>query len=198
MLYRGLIVLSLALLLQGCIAAAAVLAAGGAATASGMLASDPRTFQVIKEDKDIASQINDKIANDPQMTSVTHISASSYNHVVLLTGEAYTAALRKQAADYAQQITKPPVKRIFNEITIGVPVSASVTSKDATITTKIKARMLATENLKSNNFKIVTENGTVFIMGIASRTQANMAADVAQKTEGVKRVVKLVEYEQMD
>ncbi len=54
--------------------------------------------------------------------------------------------------------------------------------------------MFANRELKSNNFKIVTENGVVFILGIASAKQADLAASIARKSAGVKKVVKLIEY----
>ena len=174
--------------LPGCIAGAFV--AGGAA--AGGLASDSRTLETITEDEDITHQANRQIAADQTLMQQAHIMAVSYNHVVLLAGQVPNATLREKAARLVQKV--PKVKRIFNEITIGEPTSALRRSKDAAITANIKTRMLTTTNLKSNHFKVVTENGTVFLMGLSTRKQADIAGLVARSSEGVKKVVKLVEY----
>lgn len=172
----------------GCVAGA--FAAGGATT--GSFATDPRSFEVINEDEQITYQATRLLASNKALVDQSHVAAVSYNKVVLLTGETPNAELRNQAAQIVQKV--PNVKRIFNEIIIAEPVSAYALSKDAAITANVKARMLATTNLKSNEFKVVTENGTVFLLGLASRKQANIAAEVARNSHGVKKVVKLVEY----
>lgn len=172
----------------GCVAGA--FAAGGATT--GSFATDPRSFETIQEDEQITYQATRLLASNKALVDDAHVTAVSYNRVVLLTGETPNAQLRSEAAKIVQQV--PGVKRIFNEIVIGESVSAYELSKDAMVTANVKARMLATTNLKSNEFKVVTENGTVFLLGLSSRKQANIAAEVARNSHGVKRVVKLVEY----
>ena len=54
--------------------------------------------------------------------------------------------------------------------------------------------MLSTKELKSTLVKVVTENDTVYLMGIVTENEAKMAVDVARNVEGVKRVVKIFEY----
>lgn len=178
----------LLIMLPGCLAGAFV--AGGAA--AGGLASDARTFEAITDDEDITHQANRQIAADQTLMQQVHIMAVSYNHVVLLVGQAPNAALREKAAQLVQKV--PKIKRIFNEVTISEPTSALRRSKDAAITANVKTRMLTTTNLKSNHFKVVTEDGTVFLMGLSTRKQADIAGLVARSSEGVKKVVKLVEY----
>jgi len=181
--------LLVAMLLSGCVAG--VLVAGGA-TAGGTIASDSRSVKTMAYDKQIAYRVQQQIYADPDLANQAHISAAVFNGVVLLVGQAPAADMRDKAAQLAQQV--PHVRRIFNEITIGAPTSPLVRSKDTAITANVKARMLATTNLKSGEFKVVTEDGTVFILGLTSQNQAEIATTVARNSTGVKRVVKLIEY----
>ncbi|MDQ8039899.1 MAG: BON domain-containing protein [Rickettsiella sp.] len=182
------LILTLTLALQGCLAGAFV--AGGATT--GGLITDPRSLTTIKDDEQINFKVNRKLVNDEVLSSETHISAVSYNGVVLLTGQAYDEELRGRAEQYAKEV--PGVKRVFNEITLGIPTTAFRRAKDIGITSTVKAKMFANRELKSNNFKIVTENGVVFILGIATPKQAGLAVTIARKSAGVKKVVRLIEY----
>lgn len=181
-------VIFLSLLLQGCIASAFV-AGGAAGTGVG---ADNRTFETLADDNNMSYQASQRIAANPTLVAQTHIVTAAYNRVLLLAGQAPTPELRDQVVQLAKGV--PNVRRIFNEITLDQPTSAMRRSKDAAITTNVRARMLTTTNLKSTRFKIVTENGTVFIMGLSSRKQADIAAAVARNSTGVQRVVKLVEY----
>jgi osmotically-inducible protein OsmY len=54
--------------------------------------------------------------------------------------------------------------------------------------------MLTTKNLKSGSIKVVTENGVVYLMGIVSHQQADIAADIARQVSGVQKVVKVFQY----
>lgn len=184
------LILALSLVLQGCLAGAFV--AGGATT--GGLITDPRSFSTIKDDEQNNFKVNRKLANDAVLASQAHVSAVSYNKVVLLTGQAYDEELRSRSEHYAKET--PGVKRVFNEITLGIPTSAFRRATDVGITSAVRAKMFADKELKSNNFKIVTENGVVFILGFATQKQADLAVTLVRKSAGVKKVVKLIEYKE--
>ena len=77
---------------------------------------------------------------------------------------------------------------------VGRASSGSDVTSDAWITTKIKSQMLATEDLKSGSIKVVTENGTVYLMGIVKHEQADIAVDIARQVSGVQKVVKIFQY----
>jgi osmotically-inducible protein OsmY len=185
---RIFLMIALSFALQGCLAGAFV--AGGATT--GGLVTDPRDFGTIRSDEEINFKVNRKFANDAVLTSQDHVSAVSYNRVVLLTGQAYDEELRARAEQYAKET--PDVKRVFNEITLGIPTTAFRRAKDVGITSTVKAKMFADRDLRSNNFKVVTENGVVFILGITTPRQAKLAVSIARESAGVRKVVKLIEY----
>ena len=121
-----------------------------------------------------------------------HINITSYNGVVLLTGEALSDSLRTHAINIARQINK--VKRVHNEIRVADLTSFSSRTNDSWITSKVKTQMFATKGFKSSQVKVITEASTVYIMGLVTKKVGNQAAEIARNVAGVKRVVKLFEY----
>lgn len=185
---RLITIITLLLSLQGCI-----FVAGAAAGAAGIAAVyDHRKLGNIVDDQRIVKQTADAISASPGMRDKARIEVACFNRVVLLTGEATTPELRQQAEAIARNI--PNVNRVYNEITIQGPVSSMINASDSWITTKIKSQMLATKDLKSGTIKVVTENGTVYLLGIVTREQADMAVEISRQTAGVQKVVKIFQY----
>lgn len=180
--------LLLAVLLQGCIAGA--IAVGGAA--GGAVAADRRSFHTMADDQKIVYAATKKMGDVPGLSTNSHIVLVSYNHVVLLAGQVASSDLIDKAKQIVQDT--PKVRRVFNELTVGPPISASRRSKDAAITGNIKTRLITTTNVSARQIKVVTEDGVVYLLGITSREQAAAAAEVARNSTGVKRIVKLIEY----
>lgn len=185
---KVLVVLGLTLSLQGCIFVAGA-AAGAAAIAA---VYDHRTIEKIMTDTDISNQVIHRIRRVPMLATESHIEVAVFNRVTLLTGETPNPAWREQAEAIAQS-TKG-VTRVYNQITIEGPTSSLTRTSDSWITTKIKTQMLATEDLKSGNIKVVTENGVVYLMGLVKPEQAEIAVDVARRVSGVQKVVKVFQY----
>ena len=50
------------------------------------------------------------------------------------------------------------------------------------------------KELDGAQVKVVTENGSVFLMGLVSRKQGDQITEITRTTRGVKRVIKLFEY----
>ena len=174
--------------LYGC--AAPILVAGGAA--AGAAASDRRTTGTMVEDNSIELKISNAIYTNASMKKAVHINATSFNGIVLLSGEAATAEMRNKAARLAQQVEK--VKKIHNEILVAPASSLKARSQDSWITTKVKTTMLGAKGLNALSIKVVTENKIVYLMGLVSRDEASIAADVTRNVSGVKQIIKLFEY----
>jgi len=182
------IIISLALSLQGCF-----FVAGAAAGAAGAVAVyDHRKLEKILKDQRITKQISDKITADHALSEDNHIEVTTFNQVVLLTGETSTPAQRQQAEDIARNVAD--VTKVYNELTTKGATSSLTRTSDSWITTKIKTEMLATQDLQSGTIKVVTENGTVYLMGIVNHAQADMSVDIARKVSGVQKVVKIFKY----
>ena len=180
-----LIVLALVPVIQGC-----VLAAAGAAAAGGYaLGEDRRNVSAITEDQLIerraAARISDKHRE-------THINASAFNRVVLLTGEAPSAEVKASAEAIARSVEN--ARSVVNEIQVGPNSAMSSRANDAFITSKVKGRFIDEKKFNSLNVNVITEAGTVYLMGLVRRQEANDATEIARTTTGVQRVVRVFEY----
>src|SRR5579871_6374574 len=183
---RILALITICLTLEGCIFV--VGAAAGAAAVAAVY--DHRTIERTLEDAQIANTITERLkAASSSSWEASHIEITTFHHVVLLSGETPSAQYREQAEQIASSVRN--VAKVYNQITVQNPSSSLTRTSDTWITTKIKTLMLANEELKSGNIKVITENGTVFLMGIVSRSQADIAVDIARQASGVQRVVKI-------
>ena len=151
-----------------------------------------RSAATVLDDQRIESSAMDKLYSDPRLEKKIHINVTSYNRVVLLSGEALSAELRRHAVDIVRNL--PKVRRVHNEIRIKDLTGFQSRSRDGWITSKVKSIMLATKGFDSDRVKVVTEDGTVFLMGLVSREQGRQAAEIARNVDGVRQVVKLFEY----
>ncbi len=174
--------------LQGCAAPLLVAGAAGGAT----VATDKRNTRSMIDDQLIETETKDKIYAETEIAKKIHINVTSYNGVVLLTGETLSRSLRTRAINVARQINK--VKRVHNEIRVADLTSFSSRTNDSWITSKVKTQMFATKGFKSSQVKVITEAGTVYIMGLVTKKAGNQAGEIARNVTGVKRVVKLFEY----
>lgn len=172
-------------LLQGCFPVVATGVGTGV-----LMADDRRTSGVFVEDQGIELKAGNRIGE--QFGSNTHVNVTSYNLSALITGEAPDDAAKARIGDIVKGV--PSVRQVFNELAIGAPSSFGERSNDTYLTTKVKARMVDARKFHANHVKVVTEAGTVFLMGIVKRAEADAATDIASTTPGVKRVVRLFEY----
>ena len=163
---------------------------GGAAT-SAVVANDPRTTGTFVEDQAIEVKAYSSLRANNDIKGQTHIGVTSYNQVVLLTGQAPTEDLRSQVVEIVSGIAK--VRHIHNEVTIAAPNSMMSRTNDGILTTKVKTKMFATADLNATKIKVVSEAGVVYLMGLVSAGEGNLAAEIASRTGGVQRVVKLFE-----
>ncbi|MCK5894089.1 MAG: BON domain-containing protein [Endozoicomonadaceae bacterium] len=128
---------------------------------------------------------------DPRFTN-NHIVVTSHNGIVLIVGQTGSEALKQLAGETAKNTLK--VQNVYNELEISGPTSMLVRFSDKWITSKIKTRTLAEKNFSSNDVKVITENGTVYLMGLVTQKQATIAVNLVQQSYGVQKIVKVFEY----
>jgi len=178
--------LGLAPQLQGCFP----LVAGGAG-ATVLALDDRRSVGAQTEDKEIdlrgESRVNDRYGDR------AHVSVTSYNRNVLLTGEAPDAAAKAQIEKIVREI--PNVRGVVNEIQVAGTSSYSARGNDSYLTSKVKARFIDSDGgFSANHVKVVTEGSVVYLLGLVTRKEAEAAAEVARTTGGVQKVVRVFEY----
>jgi osmotically-inducible protein OsmY len=120
------------------------------------------------------------------------IGISSYNAVVLLTGQVTNEELRLLAGETVNKINT--VRQVHNELQVGRRISFSERSYDTWLTTKVKTQLLVIGDIEGRRVRVITEAKTVFLMGMVSRREADKITDVARTTGGVGKVVKVFEY----
>ena len=173
--------------LQGCATAVVTGAAAGVS-----IAHDRRTTGAIIDDQGIEFKASYALFDNKEIYDQSHINVTSYNGIVLITGETLTEELKQKIASEVKAI--PKVRRVHNELIIGAPSALTSRSSDAWITSKIKIKLTTDSEIDPFYVKVVTEHGVVYLMGILNHTEADQAVDVVTKSAGVQRVVKIFEY----
>ena len=173
-------------LLQGCLG----LVAGAGVGTVALVSQDRRTVGAITEDQEIEFKARARI--NEAFKERVHISVTSYNRTILLTGEAPTGEMKAQIESIVADMSN--VKAIENDIQIAAPSSLTSRSNDTYLTSKVKARMLDAQRFQANHVKVVTENNVVYLLGLVTRKEGDDAAEIARTTEGVQKVVKVFEY----
>lgn len=174
----------------------ALLLVGGGAAGGAMLLHDRRTTGTIWEDQTIEWKAATAIAKDPQLSDPerANVSVTSYNRVVLLSGEVATPELRQQAAEIARYV--PEVEQVYNELLVAPPSTPADRAIDAALTTQVKASLLQVDlpGFDPTRIKVVTSAGTVYLLGLVKPAEAEAVVDTAKYVSGVQQVVKLFEY----
>ena len=174
-------------LMQGC---APVIVAGGATAA--VAANDRRTLGSFVDDESIEIKARKAINDQRDFGDDVHINITSMNGIVLLSGETATEDKRDRALALMRDISG--IRRIINEVRVAEPRAFTYTSHDTWITSKVKAKLLGTENIPSSQIKVVTENSVVYLMGLVKQKEGEAAAEATRSVGGITRVVKLFEY----
>ncbi len=177
-------------MLMGSLSACVPLLVGGGAVTGALVASDRRTSGMYLEDVRIeqkAASLVREVLNNGERVSVT-----SFNRLVLLTGEVRTAAEKAQVERIVAGVEN--VRTVINELEV-VPFISSIgqRSKDAFITSKVKASILDAKDLQANTIKVVTEMNVVYLMGILTPREAKRAAEIARGVNDVRKVVRVFE-----
>lgn len=174
--------------LSGCIGVVLGGAAGGAS-----VVNDPRTAGSLVEDESIELKAGNLLRGDKELAQQTHINVTSYNQVVLVSGEAPTEDMRNRVFNLVKGIEK--VRTAHNEVVIAAPSPVSSRTTDSWLTTSVKAKIVGAKELNAIRIKVVTEAGTVYLLGLVKQEEGDLAAELASQTAGVQRVVKLFEYQ---
>lgn len=120
------------------------------------------------------------------------ISVNSFNAVVLLTGQVPSNEARQLAGTTVRKMSN--VRQVHNELQVQAPISLLAGANDSWLSTKIRSKLLTNRNIESGRVQVITENNTVFLMGLVTRAEAKQITDIARHTGGVQKVVRVFEY----
>jgi len=182
---RNLAALTLSVpVLAGCFGAAAV----GVGTGALML-TDRRNSETFISDQGMEIRAANRIGD--QYGDKVHVNVTSYNRMLLLTGEVPTEVMKADVEKLASAV--PNVKAITNELAIAGPASFGGRSNDSYITSKVKARFVDANKFSPNHVKVVTEAGVVFLLGLVTQAEADAAVEISRTTGGVQKVIRVFE-----
>ena len=175
--------LVIALVIATQLSACGVLAVGGVAAGASIMA-DRRTPGVQAIDNGIELEANAALTK--KFGDSAHINVTSFNQKVLLTGEVKDADIKDEAGAYVKAMKN--ARSVFNELVIGPNSTYTARANDSYLESKIKTQMIFTDKLPSNSMTIVAEGTSIYLMGILTQNEADLAKKVASNTNGVKDV----------
>ncbi|WP_287741473.1 BON domain-containing protein [Diaphorobacter sp.] len=175
--------------LAGSLAGCAPLVIGGGAVVGTLMATDRRTTGTQVEDEGIEMRTASRIRET--LGDRVHVNVTSYNRQVLLTGEVPTAADGQKVEQIAQGVDN--VRSVVNDLGVMPASSLTQRSRDAFISTKVRASLVDAKDLSANAFKVVTERDVVYLMGRVTQREAKRSAEIARGVDGVRKVVRVFE-----
>ena len=142
-------------------------------------------------DLKIATYIGVNINKADPILNEAHINVHAYNGVILLTGEVQSPELRRKAGEVANAYSG--VRQVYNELVVAANSSVVSRANDSLIASQVRTKLLFHEQIESSKINVIVEDNAVFLMGLVTRSTADLAATVAANTRGVERVVRAFE-----
>ena len=165
--------------------------AGGAVTGASV-AHDQRTAGTVLDDQAIELKAASAVAADKPLHEAVHVNFTSYNLVLLVTGEAPTEEMRQKVIGIARE--QPRVRQVYDEMVVAPPSTVTERGTDSVLTARVKTQLFTLQEFDATRVKVVTERGVVYLLGLVSRADADRATEVARGIGGVQKVVRLFEY----
>ncbi len=172
--------------LQGC-----AVATVAAITAGATMATDRRTIGKQIDDQAIELTAHNELAKQAELNDNTNLHVVSVNGSVLVVGQAPNTYLRDLAIKTIRTVTG--ILQIHNQIRLSSTTSVTTKTNDIWLTSKVKTALFSSDVINAKDIKVITENGEVFLMGLVSQKEAEIAVNITRNIDGVNRVVKVFE-----
>ena len=182
---------ALTLLLSGCISG--ILAGVGVGAAGANVAGSNLSVGQQASDISIRTRMLEHLHTlhtNKTLNTNSNVEITVFNGIVLLLGQVPTSAAGQNIAKYASHING--VRVVYNQLTIGQSEGLQSYLDDSWVTTKIKANFVGHVDLF--HFKVITERGVVYLMALTTQAEGKLAAELAARTSGVKKVVEAYQY----
>ncbi|MGQ4880326.1 BON domain-containing protein [Billgrantia sp. LNSP4103-1] len=185
--------------LFACVFAALALTVSGCTTVTGV--ANPgtidenygkRTLGAQVEDESIETKIAHNLRRSDARLGDARINVDSYNGIVLLTGQVPSEELKQKANEIALEVRN--VRDVHNELSVAANLPASQRLSDTWVNTRIRTTLAADQSIDTGRLRFVTENDTVYVMGMVSRAEADRIVNAIADIGGVQRIVKVFDY----
>jgi osmotically-inducible protein OsmY len=148
-------------------------------------------YSRLDDDRNEAIALRNIKASHPGLADA-NISVTSYNGFVLITGQVNTPEQITQAGAAVSQMRN--VRKVHNELVVAGPTTLLSRTNDRFLSTKVNKALLGSDEIDSSRIKVMTENGVVYLMGVVSRQEADLAVDAARQVYGIQKIVKVFDY----
>ena len=152
-----------------------------------------RSVGALVDDNSIETTIKVNLTAADEQLKNSHINVVSFNGTVLLVGQVPSQDAKNLSTRVART-SSSRVKEVYNELEVAGSTTFLSRSNDAWLSAKIKTLMLADSEVSGRRTKVVTENGVVYLMGLLTQSEADMAVELVSNTRGVTKVVRAFEY----
>ncbi|TLF49665.1 BON domain-containing protein [Halomonas urmiana] len=151
-----------------------------------------RTFGTQVEDQSIETKIAHNLGRTDARLADARINVDSFNGVVLLTGQVPSEELKSEAERVAGAVRN--VREVHNELAIAANLPASQRLADTWLRTRINSHLVANQEIDSGRVQVITENDSVYLMGIVTRSEAERIVRSVAGLGGMQRIVKVFDY----
>lgn len=186
---RALLCVSLAFALP-LTTACVVLTAATAAVVD--ISLDRRTPGTYLDDNLLEKKLRADIKRD-ELLHGTHVNVTTFNGMVLLTGQTQSDAQRRHAGELAARYQPSgDVNHIVNELELSGNTNITSRINDRWINSKVKARLFKAKGLSP--VKVTTEHGKVYLFGRVTAAEAEQAIATTRDVAGITHIVKVFQY----
>jgi|AntAceMinimDraft_12_1070368.scaffolds.fasta_scaffold02149_8 osmotically-inducible protein OsmY len=172
---------------SGLLSACAPIMIGSAVATTALVATDRRTVGQQVSDQEIELKVSSEISTT--FGNTARINVSSYERVVLLTGDAFSEKIRGEAAAIAANTNQ--VRSVINRLNVGPLASFSQITSDTWLSSKVKTTLITAENVPYGAIKITVERDNVYLQGLVTEAESTRIAEVVSGVGGVKEVYTL-------
>lgn len=158
---------------------------GGAVGTTAFVTTDRRTTGAQMADEVMEKRIHYEISQ--AIPNNLHLTVTSYNRRILLTGEVGSESDKLTAQCVAQNSLE--VSSVVNELMVGPVSSVTQRMSDSTLAGKVRTQLITTSGVSLNQMKVTVDRGIVYLMGLVTQEEAQKAADIASRVPGTKSVV---------
>lgn len=157
----------------------------------GIIVADDQPLSQDATDIEIYTVIKQKLA-EKEINTLLDVQVTVFGGRVLLTGALPNMDLIATCVETAWQ--QKDVQYVYNYIRLGETLGFVDTSQEAVSASSLRNQLALTEGIKSSNYKIVLENGVVYVMGLKKdKAEWENAQNVIKQTYGVNDIVYLMQ-----
>lgn len=171
---------------------------GGCQFAGTIFTGMRKVTTILMDDRSLSDDVTDTKLNialrdayidiDPKLG--LDIEVTVFEGAVLLTGAIPDMDIIQKIIEVTWQ--HPDTQRVYNYIRLSDVPSIDIVNQDAAISGALRTQIMFAQSVKSSNYKLVMENGVVYIMGLSENTEElQRVVTIVKEMEGVSKVVTL-------